>query len=102
MNDTFVRAGTEALLDKILKNQEKLDRRILTMERLLQRMLAADDHKTYNVAEVSSILGVHPNTVRRYIANSQLEVLPGTRYKIPGHSIKKFIRNSERADSIPL
>ncbi|MFF2879521.1 helix-turn-helix domain-containing protein [Gottfriedia sp. NPDC057991] len=50
-----------------------------------------DELKTYSVREVSNLLGVQVETVRRWVRNGQLPSLTKNHYQILGSDLKRWL-----------
>lgn len=50
-----------------------------------------------STAQAAKMLGVSPNTVKKYIRHGLIEAFrpAGTRYKIPRENVEKFLENSK-------
>jgi excisionase family DNA binding protein len=80
---------------------EGLEDRIEGMHQKMDSLVASDDNKLYSPEEVAALLStekssVHRNTVLKWIKCNKLAYLSGTKYKIPGKAIKKFIAENTR------
>jgi excisionase family DNA binding protein len=72
---------------------QELKNDLLSSKELLPRVFEMiDDDLYYTPIDVSELLGVHPETVRRWCRQRKLRVIsPIGRYKIFGMDLKQFL-----------
>jgi excisionase family DNA binding protein len=100
-NNDILFSKFQNFLEVFGETVEGLEDRIEGMHQKMDSLVASDDNKLYSPEEVAALLStkrskVHRNTVLKWIKCNKLAYLSGTKYKIPGKAIKKFIAENTR------